>query len=359
VSAFEVPTDAPESDGTLAWQSTVLVTVEIERGGEMGFGYTYADVSTARFIRTHLASFALGADPMDVGGTFATMGAAVRNLGRDGVAATAIAAVDMACWDLKARLLGQSFVRLLGAMRPEVPAYGSGGFTSYSLAELRRQLADWKEDGFAYVKMKIGSAPDTIDRVRAAREAVGDGVQLFVDANGAYAAREALHVAARLRPLGVTWFEEPVPADDLDGLRFVRERTPDGMAVAAGEYGYQARYFDRMLSGGCVDVLQADATRCGVSGFLAASTLCATRGFRLSAHCAPSVHAHLGCVCPAVEHVECFHDHTRLERMLFDGAVCARRGALRVDPSRPGLGLRLKRADAVAYRIFDEETDGA
>lgn len=358
VSAFDVPTSSRESDGTLAWDRTVLVTVEITTGSVVGFGYSYADVSSARFVIEHLARIALEADPTAVGAAFAAMEVAVRNLGREGVAATAIAAVDMALWDRKAKMLGRSFVELVGRRRTDVAAYASGGFTSYSLGELHRRFQSLKSAGFSRFKMKIGRGDSTIERVRAAREAVGPQSELFVDANGAFDRKEALAVASELAPLGVSWLEEPVSSDDLEGLRFMRDRAPATMSIAAGEYGYTTRYFDRMLGAGAVDVLQADATRCGVSGFLQVAALCDAKNTRLSAHCAPTVHAHLGCVTPRTEHVEYFHDHVRIEEMVFQGAVSAVDGKLTPDPLALGFGVTLKRSAADSYRVYDETTEG-
>ena len=127
------------------------------------------------------------------------------------------------------------------------------------------------------------------------------------------------------------------------------------MKIAAGEYGYRGRTFERMLEAGAVDVLQADATRCGVTGFLAAARSCAARGVELSAHCAPAVHAHVGCAAPNVVHVEVFHDHERIERTLFEGAPIARGGRLRPDAGRPGLGIALRRAEAARSMVFDAQ----
>jgi L-alanine-DL-glutamate epimerase-like enolase superfamily enzyme len=361
VSAFDVPTTTSESDGTLTWARTVLVTVQLTTRGKSGFGYTYADVATAHFIAEHLTEIALTCDPMATGATFASMERAVRNVGRDGVAATAIAAVDGALWDLKAKLLDQPLVALLGKRRDVIAAYGSGGFTSYTIDELRRQLAGWKEGGLSRVKMKIGDDEATLRRIEAARDAVGDDVELFVDANGAYDRRGALALAEKLPRFGVSWFEEPVTSDDLDGLRAVRDHAASTTRVAAGEYGYHRRYFDRMLTAGAVDVLQADATRCGVTGFMEVAALCDARGVPLSAHCAPTIHCHLGCAAPRMAHVEYFYDHTRIETMLFDGASTAVNGVLRPDLSRPGIGVELKRADGRRYEVFDASmaTNGA
>jgi L-alanine-DL-glutamate epimerase-like enolase superfamily enzyme len=353
VSAYRVPTSSPESDGTLEWDHTTLVVVEARGGGRLGLGYTYADTATAHLVADTLADRVRGLDALSPPAAWETMVHAIRNLGRPGIVSMAIAAVDTALWDLKARLLEQPLVTLLGAVRPRVAAYGSGGFTSYTLEELERQLGGWAEAGFRAVKMKVGRDPDDDPRrVRAARAAIGDGVALYVDANGAYRCEQAFAMADRFAAEGVTWFEEPVSSDDLDGLHRVRARAPAGMAVAAGEYGYDLAYFARMLAAGAVDVLQADATRCaGFTDFLRVGALCAGAQMPMSAHTAPSLHTHVACAVPRLRNVEYFHDHVRIESMLLDGARRAVDGALEPDLSRPGLGLELKRPDAARYRV--------
>jgi L-alanine-DL-glutamate epimerase-like enolase superfamily enzyme len=353
VSAYTVPTDSPESDGTLEWDSTTMVVVEVQAGGVRGLGYTYGDVAVARLIDGKLAGIVRGRDAMAVTGAWEAMVGAIRNLGRPGIASSAIAAVDTALWDLKARLLELPLVTLLGAVRDGVPIYGSGGFTSYSTGRLQEQLGGWVERGIPRVKMKIGRHPSAdLGRVVAAREAIGPDAELFVDANGAYDRKQALEKAERFSRLGVSWFEEPVSSDDLEGLRLVRDRAPAGMEVAAGEYGYDLPYFRRMLEAGAVDVLQADATRCaGITGFLHAGSLCKARSLPLSAHTAPALHAHACCALASMRHLEYFHDHVRIERMLFDGVLDPAGGELRPDLSRPGMGLEFKRADAEHYAV--------
>jgi L-alanine-DL-glutamate epimerase-like enolase superfamily enzyme len=240
---------------------------------------------------------------------------------------------------------------LLGAARETVPVYASGGFTSYDSDALVEQLTRWLTDGNDQVKIKVGrSPPDDVARVRAARRAIGPDVGLFVDANGAYTTKQALALAEEFAQSAVSWFEEPVSSDDLDGLRLLRERAPATIEIAAGEYGYDPAYFRRMLAAGAVDVLQADATRClGISGFLAASALADAFAVPLSAHTAPALHVHVCCGVQNVRHLEWFHDHVRLERLLFDGIVEPERGRLRPDLSRLGHGLELKQADAQRY----------
>ncbi|MDQ2817575.1 MAG: mandelate racemase [Candidatus Eremiobacteraeota bacterium] len=353
VSAYRIPTDYPESDGTIAWDSTTLVLVEAQSGGRIGIGYTYADVSTATLIKETLAGVVQGKDAMSVGGAWIAMVHAVRNLGRPGVASMAISAVDNALWDLKCRLLDLPLCDLLGMVRESAPVYGSGGFTSYSREQLEQQLGGWVHAGIPRVKMKIGRQPAAdVERVAWVREAIGPAAELFVDANGAYSRKEALAKARSFRALGVTWFEEPVPADDLVGLNLMRDRGPAGMDIAAGEYGYQPAYFRRMLEAQAVDVLQADASRCGgITGLLQAAALCEAYLVALSAHCAPSLHVHAGCALDSFRHLEYFHDHVRIERMLFDGALTPVDGAIAPDLTRPGFGLEFKHSDAVDFKV--------
>jgi L-alanine-DL-glutamate epimerase-like enolase superfamily enzyme len=352
-SAYTIPTDFPESDGTLEWDSTTIVVVEVQADGETGLGYTYGDAAAAVLASETLAPALEAHDALAIGGAWAALVERVRNLGRPGIAATAISALDVALWDLKARLLDLPLAALLDGVRDEVPVYGSGGFTSYPVERLQSQLAGWVEEGIARVKMKIGREPENdIARVRAVREAIGEDAELFVDANGAYSRKQALAFAEAFAEFGVTWFEEPVSSDDLEGLRLLRDRAPAGLEIAAGEYGYDSTYFGRMLAAGAVDCLQADASRClGITGFLRAAALADAHQLDLSAHTAPALHLAACRAVPRFRHLEYFHDHVRVERMLFDGVVQPEGGVLRPDRSRPGLGLELRRADAERYAV--------
>lgn len=352
VSAFTIPTDFPESDGTLEWDKTTIVIVQASGGGRTGLGYTYGDDACATLVRGKLAEIVTGRDAMSPAGAWHAMVHAIRNLGRPGICSMAIAAVDSALWDLKARLLGRPLVTLLGAVRESIAVYGSGGFTSYSDKQIASQFHEWiSEHGIRKVKMKIGREPQRdVARVRAARKAIDEEVELYVDANGAYERKQALAMAEQFAEFDVSWFEEPVSSDDLLGLRIMRDNAPAGMAIAAGEYGYDQVYFRRMLAAGAVDVLQADATRCaGITGFLQAAALCDAFQLPLSAHTAPTLHAHPMCALGRARDIEYFHDHVRMERMLFDGALVAENGELRPDLSRPGIGIELKLADAKKF----------
>jgi L-alanine-DL-glutamate epimerase-like enolase superfamily enzyme len=353
VSCYTVPTETPESDGTLSWDKTTMVLVEATAGGKEGIGYSYADISTGKLIESLLAEVVKGMNALDVPRSHGAMIHKSRNLGRPGIVSMAISAVDNALWDLKAKLLDSSLLDLLGACRESAEIYGSGGFTSYTIEQLQEQLGSWASEGLKSVKMKIGRDPAAdLDRVRAARKAVGPDVDLFVDANGAYSRKQALAQAEKFSELHVRWFEEPVSSDDLEGLRVLRDRAPAGMNIAAGEYGYDPYYFRRMLAAGAVDVLQADATRCGgITGFLEAGTLCRAFELPFSFHCAPSLHAIPACASTSFWIGEYFFDHARIERMFFDGALQLVDGALKPDRSRLGIGLEFKRKDASRFSV--------
>jgi L-alanine-DL-glutamate epimerase-like enolase superfamily enzyme len=351
VEVYTIPTDAPEADGTFSWNKTTMVVARLWCGHQSAFGYTYADAATGKVIDDLLRNEVKGKDAFDHQSIVQGLWHAVRNLGGTGICTMAISAIDIALWDLRARLLRVPLVQLLGSVREGIPVYGSGGFTSYSDDQLTDQLGGWAREGFSMVKMKVGSEPDRDPyRVEVARAAVGDEVKIFVDANGAYTVKQALELAKEFRALGVEWFEEPVSSDNLAGLHQIRSRAPSGMDIAAGEYGYTSWYFDRMLSAGAVDVLQADATRCaGITGFLDAASLCWAKNFPLSSHCGPSAHLHVCCSVPRAIHMEFFHDHARIERMFFDGFCEPVEGVMSPDLSRPGLGLEMKIADAKKF----------
>jgi L-alanine-DL-glutamate epimerase-like enolase superfamily enzyme len=357
VHAFEIPTDGPdgrEQDGTLTWESTTIVLVEARSGGAVGVGYTYGEIAVARLIESKLTSLAEGADALAPAALWPRMQAALRNAGRPGAGAMAISALDIALWDLKARLQELPLVRVLPSVHEAVPVYGSGGFTNYPLDRLAGQLAGWVDQGIGRVKLKTSRHPEEDPtRLGAVRRAIGDNPELFVDANGALSRKQALYWADRFaHEWGVRWFEEPVSSDDLEGLRLLRDRGPARLEIAAGEYAFVPKDFADLLSAQAVDCLQADVTRCGgITGLLQVAGLSECHQIDLSAHCAPALSAHAFCAVPRLRHLEYFHDHVRIESMLFDGTLSPDGGALRPSLSRPGLGLEVRWADAEPYRV--------
>jgi L-alanine-DL-glutamate epimerase-like enolase superfamily enzyme len=355
VSAFTIPTDGPggkEADGTLEWDSTTCIVVQARAGGRTGLGYTYGPEAIAGYIQDKLAGIACGSDPLRPRATWAQMQQASRNAGTTGIVAMAISAVDNALWDLMARLLDAPLVTVLGDVHEHANIYGSGGFCNYSREQLQDQLRGWVAQGIPRVKMKVGREPDRDrDRVAWAREAIGDDVELLVDANGAYRVKEAQDWAQWFAEQGVVWLEEPVSSDDIHGLAQIRREGPAGLAITAGEYGWDLFHFQRLLEHAAVDVVQPDVTRCGgYTSFLRVDALCRARNMALSAHCAPGQSVHAVCACETAVHIEYFHDHSRIESMLFDGTLQPQPGGRLVpDRSRSGNGLELKRAEAERY----------
>jgi L-alanine-DL-glutamate epimerase-like enolase superfamily enzyme len=358
VRTFTVPTDEPESDGTLEWEATTIVVVELEAEGECGLGYTYGDRSVAAFVDSMLRPCLYEADAMRPPAAWATMQRAIRNAGRQGVGAMAVSAVDIALWDLKARLLGLCLADALPRFHDAAPVYGSGGFTSYSDARMYEQLREWREAGLPRVKIKVGRDPERDPhRLALCREVLGDEVELMVDANGAFSPRQALRQLGAYADFDVAYVEEPVSSEDREGLRFVRERAPRGMAIAAGEYAWDLVGFAAVAD--CVDVPQADVTRVGgITNMLRADGVCRALQRPFSAHCAPAISAHVCCALESLLHLEYFHDHVRLERMLFEGTLDPEDGTLRPDSTRPGHGLTLRHEEADRWRTASTSTPG-
>jgi L-alanine-DL-glutamate epimerase-like enolase superfamily enzyme len=266
----------------------------------------------------------------------------------------AISAVDTALWDLRARVLGVPISAVLGLARDHVPVYGSGGFTTDAESHLRTQLEGWLARGIPRVKLKIGESWGTevgrdLARVALTRGVVGDAVAVYVDANGGYAAQQAVRVARSLDELGVTWFEEPVSSENHAGLRRVREQSmPD---VAAGEYGDGLDYFAHLLDARAVDCAQVDVTRCGgYTEWLRIAALAAGYGLEVSGHCAPSLTAPVAMATPNLRHLEWFEDHVRLESRYLDGFPDVAGGWI-VPPEAPGHGLTVRESDLAPYRV--------
>ncbi|MDE3204260.1 MAG: mandelate racemase [Acidobacteriota bacterium] len=355
-SAYRIPTDRPEADGTLTWDSTTLVAVSVRDGGVTGLGWTYAAAAAASLGAEELSPILLDADPATTPRLNEAMVRACRNLGRPGLAAAAISAADIALWDLRSRQLDLPLVDLFGRYRDDVPIYGSGGFTTYDDATTTEQLDKWvNEWDIPRVKIKIGESwggqtKRDLARIDLARRVIGDA-ELYVDANGAYGRKQARRLAAEMVDRAdVRWFEEPVSSDDLEGLADVRASST--LDVAAGEYGYTLGYFARMVGAGSVDCVQADVTRCG--GFTVwrrVADVVDAHHLQISGHCAPNLHAHVAASVPNLRHVEYFHDHHRIETAFFEGALSPQGGALVPDRGRSGHGMSLDEASLAAHRV--------
>ena len=354
VSAYQIPTATErESDGTLVWDSTSVVVVQLSCGEHTGLGYTYCHPAAGEVIKSKLAELLREADPLMPQQVWAQMQVQVRQMGHAGIAAMAVSAVDVALWDLKAKLLDVCLADALPRYRESVPVYGSGGFCNYTDDQLREQAQEWSAAGFRSMKIKVGREKSRDPgRIEIVRQAAVSEVELMVDGNGAYSLEEAVLWAGCFRDQGISYFEEPLSSQDLDGLAEVRRRAPAGMSIAAGEYGWNLPYFQRMLDARAVHILQADVTRCGgISNMLRVDGLCKARNLRFSAHCAPAISAHACAAMETLVHVEYFFDHYRIESLLFDGTLNPGEGLLTPDRSRPGLGIEFKQADASRWEV--------
>lgn len=342
-AVYRFPTPEPEADGTMRWDATTVVTVQLEAGGRTGLGWTYSTGAAAQVIADHLETAITGIDAFDIAAGWSAMHRAGRNIGTQGLVMQALSAVDVAWWDLKARLLQAPLSTLLGRCRADVPIYGSGGFTTLTDDQLAEQVRWWQSAGCAAMKIKIGESWGTrvdrdLNRVRRLRELAGDGAALMVDANGGYTIGQARRVGRVLDDAGVVWFEEPVSSDDVVGLRLLREALE--CDVAAGEYASDVYAAATLLP--AVDCLQLDATRCGgYTGWLRCAALAQAHNMQVSAHCAPSLHAPVAAAVPNLRHVEWFVDHARIEPKLLRGIPAVYDGALHLEHDAPGHGMTL------------------
>ncbi|HWB28003.1 MAG TPA: enolase C-terminal domain-like protein [Chitinophagaceae bacterium] len=351
-AAYTIPTSTPESDGTKEWRQTTMVLVELSAGGKTGLGYTYSNAAAWYMIEKSLKEIILSQDCLQIEKITQLLLHEIRNDGDCGVAMMAVSAINNALWDLKAKLFGMPLYKLLNAVHGQMAIYGSGGFTSYTNKQTQQQFERWASQGITSFKMKIGREPGKDEeRVKQARNAIANNAALFVDANGAYTVKQALAEAEHFKKYNVSWFEEPVTSGNLAGLQFIRSHAPAQYNIAAGEYGYNLPYFKKMMDAGAVDILQADATRCGgISNFLKAGYLCEAYQLPFSSHCAPAIHLHAALALPSFYIAEYFHDHERIENMLFDGMAGPVNGFLQPDSNAPGLGITFKYKDAEKFK---------
>jgi L-alanine-DL-glutamate epimerase-like enolase superfamily enzyme len=355
-AVYTFPTPEPEADGTLQWKATTAVTVTLEAGGRAGLGWTYSSPAAAAIVNEHLAGVAHQHRAFRIADAWEAMHRAGRNYGTKGLYAQAMSAVDIARWDLTARLLEIPVSMLAGGRcRNAIAIYGSGGFTTLTDSQLEDQVRWWRSAGATSMKIKIGEAwgtrPDRdLQRVQRLRELAGPHAELMVDANGGYSVGQARRIGHCLDELGVSWFEEPVSSDDPEGLALLRRTLR--CDITAGEYAADLYDITALLS--AVDCLQLDATRCGgYTGFLRGATLAAAHNLDVSAHCAPALHAPIATAVPNLRHIEYFADHARLEPELLDGVAAAQGGQLHPAADSSGHGLTL------ADRAEEHRTSGA
>jgi L-alanine-DL-glutamate epimerase-like enolase superfamily enzyme len=328
-------------------RSALFVHIKTDAGAEgLGVGTPIAREIIERVFKPLL----VGQDPLCIEKIWDDMFWRVRGYGRKGVAFCAISAVDIALWDLKARLFGVPLYRLLGPYTDRVPIYGSGGWTSYTEAELVREQMSYVERGIPRVKMKVAkdfgrAEREDVKRLAAVRKAVGDDVEIYVDANNGYYAKQAIGMARHLSEYDVKWFEEPVLADDIAGLAAIA-RAID-IPVATGEHEYTRYGFKSLIADGGADIVQPDVGRVGgVSEWMKVAHLAQAFNLPVAPHAVQLVHLHLACCISNLKVVEYLGTVEEGDRIWYTEFPQPRDGYWSPYPDRPGLGLELS-PDAV------------
>src|SRR4051812_10868447 len=244
-------------------RGSLFVHIKTDEGIE---GFAPGNAESKGVIEGPLKSVLIGQDPLCHEKLWDDMFWQVRGFGRKGVAFIGLSAIDIALWDLKAKAFGVPLYRLLGPYTDTVPIYGSGGWTSFDLDGLVKEQTGYVARGIPRVKMKVAkdfgkSEAEDIKRLAAVRKAVGDDVEIFVDANNGYYAKQAIAMSRRFEEFNVRWFEEPVLADDIQGLAEISRATT--IPVATGEHEYTKYGFKDLISQGGADIVQPDVGRVG------------------------------------------------------------------------------------------------
>ncbi len=340
---YRIPLPTVLSDSTHGDMSHFeLVTARVrDSDGREGLGYTYTTGTGGSGIHAlvgDLAPVLIGSDPLRTEELWERMWWRIHFAGRGGAVVFAMAALDIALWDLKARHFGEPLWRLLGGHTREVDAYAGGIDLQYTLDELRDQTRSFLDRGFRAIKMKVGRdrLSEDVERVAAIREMLGDDFPLLVDANMRWRVDEAIRASRALAPFGLFWLEEPITPDDVEGhVRVSREGL---LPIAAGENLHTVYEFQALISAGGVSFPEPDvATVGGVTPWMKVAALAQAHNLPVTSHGVHDIHVHLLAAVPNASLLE-VHGFG-LERFmahpleLRDGKVVA--------PDRPGHGVEL------------------
>jgi L-alanine-DL-glutamate epimerase-like enolase superfamily enzyme len=316
--------------------------------GVEGLGVGTGQDAIRSVVERNLKDLLIGQDPFEIEKLWNDMFWRVRGYGRKGVAFQAISAVDIGLWDLKAKALGVPLFRLLNPYTDRVPVYGSGGWTNFDEQELIAEQMGYVERGFPRIKMKVArdfgrAERDDVARLAAVRRAVGDEVEIYVDANNGYYAKQAIRMSMRFEDFDVGWFEEPVIADDVEGLRAVSQATT--IPVATGEHEYTKFGFKELIARGGADIVQPDVGRVGgVTEWMKVAALAHAFNLPVAPHAVQLVHLHCAMATPNLKVVEYLGVAERNDRFFYTEFPEPVDGWWAPYPDRPGLGLELNPA---------------
>lgn len=333
-------------------RSALFVHVKTDEGIE-GLGTSAGSRAVQAVVEDTLKGAIVGEDPFDIEKLWNLMFWHVRGVGRKGIAFCAISAVDIALWDLKAKALGLPLYKLLGPYTDSVPVYGSGGWTNFTETELVEEQLSYVERGFTKIKMKVGKdfgtkEDEDIRRLAAVRRAVGDDVEIYVDANNGFYAKQAIGMSQRMEEYNVGWFEEPVLADDIEGLAMVSSATT--IPVATGEHEYTKFGFKDLIARGGADIVQPDIGRVGgVTEWMKVAHLAHAFNLPVAPHAYQEIHLHVACATPNLKVVEYLGVVEAGCKRWYKDFQEPVKGMWSPDPKKPGLGLEL---DLDAVRKF-------
>jgi L-alanine-DL-glutamate epimerase-like enolase superfamily enzyme len=344
IEVFHVttPLDAPVSDSSFTIRNSGMVVVRVIVNPELsGYGMTFS-VPVAEYIHRTLKPVVTGRDPVCVETAWNAMRSATRSAGRKGVALLAMSAIDIALWDLRGKILGLPIYKLLGGSNCLIPVYASGGWLSYTLEQTVEEAKKNVADGYRTIKIKIGAEGGKnlradVKKIEAVRSAIGDEIDLIVDANGIWDASTAIRFAQMVKDCNVSLFEEPVDADDIPGLRRVRETIQ--IPVATGENEYTKYGMRDLVLGEAVDVVQCDITRAG--GFTEMqkiSAIASAWNLRFAPHAWEFAGAHLMSDAPHALYLEKLSIQERIFQKAIFNYPLPRNGFYEI-PDKPGLGV--------------------
>ncbi|MFT5393795.1 MAG: L-alanine-DL-glutamate epimerase-like enolase superfamily enzyme [Gammaproteobacteria bacterium] len=343
VDHFRIPLPVVLSDsthGAISHSGLIVVRIKDSDGAE-GVGYTYTvnDIGSSAIralIADSLAPALIGEDPRSIDRLWDRMWWHIHFCGRGGLASFAMAAIDIALWDLAGKRAGEPLWRLLGGHRQEVKAYAGGIDLDFSWAELEQQTHGFLERGFKAIKMKVGRPvlEEDVERVASMRALLGNNFPLMVDANMRWNVHEAITAARALREYELVWLEEPTIPDDLDGMRRIADL--GAVPLAAGENLHTVYEFEQTMSRAGISFPEPDAaTLGGITPWMKVARLAEARNLPVTSHGVHDIHVHLLGAVVNGSYLE-FHGFG-LERFLHTPLTL--RDGLAVAPECPGHGV--------------------
>lgn len=342
----DIPVETERQDAVQSFvkQETIFVRVRTA-GGVEGIGYSYTigngGEAVLSLLRTHLLEQLIGLDVHRTEAVWSRLFASTRATTVGVLTALALAAVDTAVWDARCRASGQPMWVVAGGARDRIRLYDTeGGWLQLGTDELVKKAVAARDRGFAGVKIKVGKprGHEDLDRLLAVRDAVGDDMDIMVDANQAFTAAEAIRRAALFERVGLLWFEEPLPADDVTGHQRLAAST--SIPIAVGESMYSIGHFKEFLHHDAASILQVDVARIGgITPWLKVAHLAEAYNVHVAPHFLMELHLSLTCAVPNalyLEHIPQLRAVTTAEICIEDGHALA--------PAEPGLGIAWDRA---------------